>query len=369
MECKYFGLCGSCKIYDKGYEGQLEEKVKKYTELFKPLYDKKIDIFRSPESHFRNRAEFRIYKDGERLFYAMTGFDKRPVPIESCQIVNKRIYDAMPLIRDFIENSKVLKERLFAAEFLSTLSDDLLVTLIYHKKLDDEWTKEAEKLRTLASVSLIGRSRKQKIVLGNEYVTERFEIFGKEFVYRQYENAFTQPNGYVNIKMIEWVVENIKDIGNDLLELYCGAGNFTLPMSKYFEKVLATEISKTSIKAARENCYLNGIENITFVRMSSEEISEAFEGKREFRRLKDIKLSEFDIKTVFVDPPRAGLDEVTRELVKNFENIVYISCNPETLRRDLDILSKSHEIRRFAFFDQFPYTPHLECGVFMKRKD
>ena len=154
----------------------------------------------------------------------------------------------------------------------------------------------------------------------------------------------------------------------DFLESYCGLGNFTLPLSHYFDKVLATEISKGSIHAALENCELNGVENITFARLASEEMTEALQGVREFTRLKEIDLKAYDFSTVLVDPPRAGLDLGTIELISNIDNIIYISCNPETLAGNLHSLCRSHRIERFAMFDQFPYTDHMECGVLLKRK-
>ncbi|MDH5464802.1 MAG: RsmD family RNA methyltransferase, partial [Thiovulaceae bacterium] len=172
----------------------------------------------------------------------------------------------------------------------------------------------------------------------------------------------------VNEKMIEWVLKQTANAQGDLLELYCGAGNFTLPMSKNFTKVLATEISKSSIKAAKNNCDLNKIDNIAFVRMSSEEFVQAYERQREFTRLKDISLDDYNLNSIFVDPPRSGLDETTLQLAKNFDTIVYISCNPLTLNRDLEALVLTHTIEKMAVFDQFAYTNHLEMGVVLRKE-
>ena len=94
-------------------------------------------------------------------------------------------------------------------------------------------------------------------------------------------------------------------------------------------------------------------------------MTEALNKKREFRRLKDIDLDSYNFSTVLVDPPRAGLDSATIELISNIDNIIYISCNPDTLARDLEILTKTHKIESSAIFDQFPHTPHIESGVFL----
>ena len=167
--------------------------------------------------------------------------------------------------------------------------------------------------------------------------------------------------------MIEWVLSNISTNNQDLCELYCGGGNFTIPLSSKFNKVLATEISKTSIKSAKLNCQLNNITNIDFIRMSSEEFIEAKTGVREFTRLKDIDLDSYNFHTIFLDPPRAGVDSKTLKLAQEFEQIIYISCNPETLKRDLDILIKTHKIQHFALFDQFAFSKHIESGIILKK--
>ena len=132
--------------------------------------------------------------------------------------------------------------------------------------------------------------------------------------------------------------------------------------------VLATEISKISVRSAEYNLKANDIDNVTIVRMSSEEFTEALNGIRPFRRLKDIDLNNYHFSTIFVDPPRAGLDDATVALVKRFDNIIYISCNPTTLKANLTVISDTHNIESFAVFDQFPYTHHLESGVLLKKK-
>jgi len=294
---------------------------------------------------------------------------KGSITIKECPKVigpiEKRMWE---LLREINFSQEVLKRRLFAVEFLATSTDEVLVTMIYHRKLDEAWSHEAKILEEKLSCKIIGRSRKQKVVLSDEYVTEKLDIEGNEYFYRQYEGSFTQPNPIVNIKMIAWTEKHLKKIGyGDFLESYCGLGNFTIPLSKHFEKVLATEISKRSIKAALENCELNHIENIKFIRLSSEEMTEALDKKREFNRLKNIELEHYNFSTVLVDPPRAGLDQETISLISNIDNIAYISCNPETLARDLEILTKTHQVKHAAVFDQFPHTNHVESGVILEK--
>lgn len=370
MNCKHFGSCGSCGLYDIGYEEQIKQKETNVSTLLAPFYSKKLEVFDSPSSYYRSRAEFRIWHEGDRCNYAMGNIDKNgAITIEECPKVIMPIQKRMWKLLEHINNStQVLKKRLFAVEFLATTTDECLITMLYHRKLDDVWSEEAKQLEGALNCKIMGRSRKQKVILSDEFVTEKLDIDGKNFTYAQYESGFTQPNPVVNVKMIEWAIKQAKKVGyGDFLESYCGLGNFTLPLSHYFDRVLATEISKRSIYAALENCELNDVQNITFVRLASEEMTEALNGVRAFTRLKDIDLKSYDFSTVLVDPPRAGLDEGTIELISNIENIIYISCNPATLARDLETLTKTHRVNDAAVYDQFPHTSHVESGVFLQR--
>ena len=375
MNCEYFGKCGSCTIHDIGYEGQLDFKIQREKERFSNFSDFsniELDIVKSDEQNFRNRAEFKIWKnfdeqDNVTLSYAMTSIDKNVLEINSCQIVSTDIQELMPKLLKEIEANKTLNFKIFAIEFLNSTTKDMLVTLIYHRKLEEDWNALTLELSKKFNIKIIGRSRKQKVILENDYIDEKLFINNTTYNFRYIEGGFTQPNTKVNIGMIEWVLNNIKDSNKDLCELYCGGGNFTIPLSSKFRKVLATEISKTSIKSAKVNCELNNNTKIDFIRMSAEEFGEALEEKRVFSRLKDINLKDYDFDSIFVDPPRAGLDDTTRALVKDFEQIIYVSCNPETLHRDLEELTKTHTIENFALFDQFAYTHHIETGVILKK--
>ena len=154
----------------------------------------------------------------------------------------------------------------------------------------------------------------------------------------------------------------------DLLELYCGHGNFTIPLAAKFNRVLASEISKSSIANARINCELNGVCNAQFVRLSADELMSAFARRRGFERLKGIDIFGYDFSHVLIDPPRAGLEPSVIDFIKDFRNLIYISCNPQTLFENLRSLCDTHEVQRFAIFDQFAHTAHIECGVLLRRR-
>ncbi|MFC3151722.1 tRNA (uridine(54)-C5)-methyltransferase TrmA [Litoribrevibacter euphylliae] len=357
-------------VAPENYDALLEEKSKTVREMFNDLYQGEFDIISSKPTGFRMRAEFKVWHQGDDLYYVMykKGEPKKPYRVDEFLIADQQIQSLMPALLDAVRDNQTLRKKLFQVEFLTTLSGQKLVTLIYHRQLDEAWQEEAKKLEQLLNVMVIGRARKQHLVLTQDYVEEELTIFDQNFTYKQIEGGFTQPNAEVNQEMIMWACDRAKGIDGDLLELYCGNGNFTLPLSKFANKVLATEISKTSVRAAEYNIEKNGCENIRVARLSSEEFTEVNNKTKETRRLPQEELETYNFASVFVDPPRAGLDDGTRALVSNYDHIIYISCNPETLQRDLEALSKTHQIERMAMFDQFPYTDHAECGAFLKRK-
>ena len=369
MNCKHFGVCGSCTIYNIDYKDELKDKKNKVLSLLEPFSVEDLEVFSATEASYRARAEFRIWHDESGANYAMGRLDKRgAVNIEECPKVIEPIEKRLNSLINAINSSNILKNRLFTVEFLATTTNEVLITMIYHKRLDEVWEKEARRLENILDAYIMGRSRKQKVILSQEFVTEKLLIDTYNYIYRHYESGFTQPNPYVNVKMIEWAIKQAKIIGyGDFLESYCGLGNFTIPLSKYFNRVLATEISKRSIASAKENCKLNGVTNIDFIRLSSEEMTQALNREREFRRLEGVCLDSYNFSTVLVDPPRAGLDMATLKLISNIENIIYISCNPLTLARDLEELIKTHTIEESAIFDQFPHTNHIESGVFLRK--
>ncbi len=371
MDCRHFGQCGSCRVYEESHERQLSIKKSRIENMFSShmdVFDGRLALFSSPAQHFRARAEFKVWHVDDEIHYAMNALEhKGVVLIEECPMVVDPISELMFALLESIK-SLGMQKKLFNIDFLSTSSGEIVVSLIYHRRLDEVWSEQAKALAKLHDIDIIGRSRKQKVVIGKDYVTEVLDIEGNKYHFKQIENSFTQPNARVNEQMVGWALEQFDGVGGDLLELYCGAGNFTIPFASMFERVLATEISKPSINAAKDTMLLNSVENIDFVRMSAEEFVQALDGVREFRRMKDIDLSSYRLKTLFVDPPRAGLDAESRAFAARHEYLLYISCNPETLLRDLSELSETHDVTAMALFDQFPYTEHIEMGMMLKKR-
>jgi len=364
MNCSSFGKCGSCVLWQMPYFEQLEMKKNRLKEMFSEFKMPELEMINGNDEYFRARAEFRIWHEGEKSFYAMRKRKedgKGVIPIEECKIVDKAIYDVMnPLIEE-IEKNDNLRFKLYEIDFLSNSKSELIVTLIYHKKVDESIAEDIKILKEkFPNIDFIVRRKGRKFVFDKNYLIEELEINGKIYKYKIIENTFSQPNRSISQKMIEWALKNSSSLKGDLVELYCGNGNFTIPLSENFRKVIATEINQESIQAATFNAEINERNNITFLAMSAAEFSSLKEEKSPL-------LASYELKNVLIDPPRAGLDDKSRKFVDSFENIIYISCNPETLKRDLQTLAKNRKIKAFAFFDQFPYTEHMECGVVLEK--
>ncbi|WP_432372541.1 tRNA (uridine(54)-C5)-methyltransferase TrmA [Pantoea allii] len=356
------------------YDAQLAEKVSRLETMMTPYAAPAVEVFRSPVSHYRMRAEFRIWHDGDDLYHII--FDqetKQRIRVDQFPAASALINLVMPKMMAAMRDNRLLRHKLFQIDYLSTMSDQIVISLLYHRKLDDEWQQAASTLRDQLraegiDVQLIGRATKTKICLDRDYVDERLPVAGKEMIYRQVENSFTQPNAAMNIQMLEWALDVTTGSRGDLLELYCGNGNFSLALARNFRRVLATEIAKPSVASAQYNIAANQIDNIQIIRMAAEEFTQAMNGVRSFNRLEGIDLNSYDCETIFVDPPRSGLDDETVKMVQAYPAILYISCNPQTLCDNLLVLAQTHDVTRLALFDQFPYTHHMECGVLLTRK-
>lgn len=368
------------------YQQQLNIKVGALQQQFETLFEASqsapnelpnLEVFPSPPAHYRMRAEFRVWHEGDDLFYIMFHKGTRDkYRVDHFEPGSLLLNQLMTEVLQYVKDKPVLRSRLFQVDFLTTTTQQATISLLYHRQLDEEWQAAAEKMRAdfqqFGTIELIGRARKQKLLVHNDRVIEQLDINGRVYQFEQIENSFTQPNAFVNTKMIEWALDCTRSETKepaDLVELYCGNGNFSLPLAQNFRRVLATEISRSSVQSAQTNIKLNQIDNVVIARMSAEEFSAAMEGSFQSKRVDDLELATYAFNTVLVDPPRAGIDNATLEMIAKYDRILYISCNPETLLENLTVLLKTHQIERTALFDQFPFTEHTEAGVYLVKNN
>eukprot|EP00755_Sulcionema_specki_P018406 Sspe_Gene.66793::Locus_39464_Transcript_1_1_Confidence_1.000_Length_1432::g.66793::m.66793/K00557/trmA; tRNA (uracil-5-)-methyltransferase len=413
--------------YDDLFNSAVEKVVKDFAEL-RPD-DSPLDLYPSPPLHFRLRVKFLVAGNeeeahsgsdtdddepsdedcvarGERppMMHASWRERRRQVIEGAYPVASETICDAMPRVITALSRSPAIRKRLRGIQYLSTMSGELLVTLVYKKRrLGPTWVRAMERVREETGVDFIANSKGVvRHVGGRDSVVERLHVRpGVVLTYKQMAGSFSNPNGHMAIHTLNWLDLCAREMPRgDLLELYCGNGNHTVAMSRCYRRVLGIEINRKLVQAAHWNLSQNGCTNAWVLRAPSENFCSSMLRHRtwrlnmekyrresctdttdstyqDFLRAQRDALSEderssgiaeFDFKAVIVDPPRAGLDPVTRELVVRYDHICYISCNPANLLRDLRELTRTHSIARMAVFDHFPYTGHLECGAFLRRR-
>ena len=333
-------------------------KFQKATSLIEKYYKNNIVINLSPAYGYRSRCEFG-YKNN---FYTMYSPSGEIVYLDSFAVARPSIQALMPKLLNQINKSNDLKSKLFQINFRSNRKNRVLVSLVYHKLLNDEIKGLADKIANILNISINLRSKNNLYSTHDDLLADDIEDL--ETILYQTDQSFYQPNHFHMPEMVRKAMSFVKD-PKDLLELYCGSGTFSLPMRKLFNKIFATENNRQSVRCLKKSIYEQNIKNFFHARLSAEEVSELFAG-RVFKRLKGIKISDFNFSHVLVDPPRAGLDKDVIRLISKFKNIIYISCNYETYERDVKNL-KGFTIKNIEIFDQFPNTKHLEIVSLLSR--
>ena len=333
-------------------------KLSKFCNELSNHTDIKPEIYLSPATGYRARAEFGFSKHS----YTMVE-NKQKIYMDKSSIPHPSIQQLMPKLLSKINESEIIKKKLFQVNF-RTSGTKILATLIYHKPLEEEWIQAAKAIQdSLANISIIGRSKKQKVIIGAEDFELVCNYAHSSFKILQNDLVFFQPNFYLYSLMISFIAKQLED-PKDLLELYCGCGGFTLPLASTFKKVFATENNRHSIRLLKESIKLNDLSNIETARLSDDETASALANERPFRRLENIDMRSYEFSHILVDPPRAGLSAETIKLSKQFKNLIYISCSPETFLRD--IVKVERKIESIGIFDQFANTKHLEIVALLK---
>ena len=332
-------------------------KLERFKKELNSVFPNKLITNFSPSSSYRNRCEFTYQKDKYVMYQ---GSEK--IYIATFRSAARQIQYLMPILLEQINKSKRIKTKLFQINFRTNNLNDVMVTLIYHKKISDDLINEIKNLSSQLKVKIILRSKNFLFSTSSKYFKSAIKY--KNINLYQTDNCFYQPNKFLLDYMIKKVVEFIDD-ADDILELYCGVGTFTMPISYSCNKILASENNRDSIKCIKIGLDINNILNVTNVRLSDDEVYELLLG-RKFNRTKDINIDKYNFSHVIVDPPRSGLTKKTIEMVGNFKNIIYISCNPETYLRDINFLKK-HKIKKIELFDQFPNTQHLEIVSLLQK--
>lgn len=332
--CKYSNICGGCHLIDMDYSSQLEFKKEKIKELFKKNLGVDIildDVITGNKSNYRNKINLHV--DGEKVgFYASESHDL--VEIDECYITKKEINDLLPKVKDLAKNNNI---------------DEVMIR--YHNGLILSIKGNVSKdflLKNFLDCSIIYLNNKK--IKGNEVIEN---ILDKRF--RVSPKSFFQVNTEVCSKMFLKVRSYIKNKSfNKALDLYCGTGVIGILISDLVTEVIGVEVVSDAIEDANYNKRINDINNINFICDKVENRIDSFK----------------DIDLVIVDPPRSGLDKKSIANIMTIapKEIIYISCDPTTLTRDLKELRGKYDISNVSIADMFPNTYHCESITVLERR-
>ncbi len=328
--CPYYTKCGGCDIMHLNYESQLKYKEGKIVEILSKYKINTIvnSIIFDKQYGYRNKITLKV-KDNVGLYKKRSN---DIVYLDKCLLVNDEINDVIKRLNK-IELNKV-------SEIVIKEADNRVLMNITSKG-----TKQI-------SVPVSGFYANNRHIDGYKYLIK--ELDG--FKYNISPLSFFQVNYTVMIKLYEKIKEYCSLTGQEkVLDLFCGSGTIGMYLAAEASEVVGVEINKNSLIDAKINVKNNNITNMKFILGDTDKVVKKIKG-------------DFDI--VIVDPPRAGLDKNTISWIidKSIKKVVYVSCDPMTLGRDLSILSEHYNILGATPFDMFPNTHHVETVCVLVRK-
>ena len=326
--CPYYDKCGGCSLMHMSYKDSIDYKVKKLNNILKKFSNIDCDIKVIENKNifnYRNKIELKI-ENNEWGYY--NNKTHNFVKIYKCMLAKESI-------NKVIENKKLFDITNGSIIIRSNYNDEILIII----NSEDIVNIEIDELKSI--IKLVGIVVNDNVLYGESYFIEKY----KEIYFKVNYNSFFQINEYITNKLLDILKENIH--GDNLLDLYCGVGFLGLSVNKKFNNIYGIEINENSIIDAIKNAKINNINNAYFMCSNSSEIT---------NKIKN------NIDTIIVDPPRTGLyGNTINDILKiNASNLVYVSCNPITLARDLNILKEHYEIKKIYLLDMFSNTYHFE---------
>lgn len=340
-KCPYYELCGGCDIMHISYDFQHDFKINKVRDIMNKFLSVKVnicDITFDNQFNYRNKTTFHV-KEGIG-FYKEKSYEL--IDIDECLISSYEINNVLNILKKMdlsgvdkvvVRSSYYDKSVMVIFDVFDKVNEDMIINF----------------LKDYAS-SIYVRKNKYKLIYGKEYIIDK--IGECKFVISP--DSFFQVNTAMAYKLYSKVMDYASiDSSSNVLDLYCGTGTIGLFVGKYCKSLVGVEINESAIHDANINKDLNGISNAKFICGDSGEVLKKLD-------------KNFDV--VIVDPPRSGLSELSiNEVISvGASRIIYVSCDPVTLARDLNILKNYYNIEEISLFDLFPNTNHVECVCVLK---
>lgn len=346
-KCPYYDECGGCNLRHQEGEENLKFKKEKVETALKRIgkLDVKVEnVLQSfKEDNYRNKVSFKV-EDTRIGFYGEGTYQL--IDIDYCLLAQNEINDALMVIRKYLmENKNEIKS--ITIKYGNAMNELLIdIYSLNDKDIEilDYLTINIKNLKTVIY--------NEKVVYGTGYIKE----ISNGLMFNVSAKSFFQVNGTQAEKLYETAI-NLARLDKDdvVLDLYCGTGTITSIVAGHAKKVIGIEIVEDAIIDAKENLKINNINNVQFI---------CGDAAKEITKIKE------KIDVIFVDPPRKGVDRKAIAVMKKLspKKIVYISCNPVTMARDLSYLNDLYEVKKVVPVDMFPNTAHVECVALLEKK-
>ena len=382
-DCKTYKRCGGCNLRHIKYQETLKQKQNAVQSLVDKTLKNKIKVketvgMENPY-YYRNKVQYPvgIDKNGKPQIGVFANRSHEIIPIEKCFIQNEKSEEIAKYIFDLWKENKYTiyneetRKGLLRHIVIKTgikTNQYMCILVVNGQGFDNEKefaSEIANKYKEITSIIVNSNMKNTNVILGLENRT----IFGKgyiedklgEYIFKISPLSFYQVNPIQAEKLYNLGIRKANITKNDVVfDLYCGIGTISLFMSKYAKKVYGIEIVEEAIKAAKENAKINNVDNVEFIAGDVEKALSSIIYDRKI--IPDI---------VMVDPPRRGLDNtsVNNILKIRSKRLVYISCNPATLVRDLAKLEEVYDVEEIIPVDMFPFTSHVECCSVLELKN
>ena len=362
--CKISYKCGGCDYRYIDYDYQLVLKKRQLIQTFNNFHlDVQVDnvIKCDDPYYYRNKTQVPI---ANHQFGFYRKFSNDIVEFDECYIETRLANDILRDLKKLLLDSKLdnrlrhilIKHALGTGEVMVAF-----ITRNFEIDLSNIVDQITSKYKNIKSVILNLNDKETNVILGDKEKT----LYGNSYIIDSFEGlkfkislkSFYQVNYHQMIKLYNLIKEKAS-LNNEfkVLDLYSGIGTISLFLARYAKEVTGVEIVKDAVLNAIDNAKLNNISNANFI------LDDASNPLDKYLIDKDV---------VVVDPPRKGLNgTLIKSLIEsNISNVVYVSCNPATLARDLSLLKDYFNIGTITPVDMFPFTTHVECVVSMQRKD
>lgn len=362
--CPYFFRCGGCQWMHLSYETQLQWKETILIETLQKIagisHVNQLEVIPAEQFGYRNRIRLKTLKKKGAVWlgYYRAG-SHQIIDIENCLIAKPLINNGLPEVRDLLI-SYLPEGETCDVELLMGEEGKMVCSLIVKDNNSLTWLRNClQKTRVpesiIQGITLQDSQGNEFIAIGKESVSYYYRHSRKRlFHYQLSPAAFSQVNYSQNSRIIDLVLDNPGEASNSLaLDLYCGIGNLTLPISLKNDSVIGIETGTVAVKWAIRNARENGIKNCSFLQL------DALEGLQYLRK-KGIQPA-----FLVLDPPRSGAKDVVLEIRSScrdfIKKIIYISCHPATFSRDVGILAGAgFQLERISLVDMFPHSYHTE---------